>query len=753
MRAWRVFQGQCLVCASRPQVRPLTRSFNTSAPLCRARKSDDPRPQRQKSEDPPGRNQRKTSRPLNTRDLARKERRSVVGSTEFALIIQTALIGLKRDLSTAERRSANWTEFESLVHKCSEQQSLDSSPDHSAALGLRRRLQQTYLDSGPSELREALKSELRNFNYDLSFSDTLQEQTKLADFRYPTEWFPVARTIQRQIHLHVGPTNSGKTYHALKRLEAAKTGFYAGPLRLLAHEVYGRLSAKGISCGLITGDEVKVPEDEVPSIFSNTVEMVPLGQEVEVGVIDEIQMIGDPQRGWAWTRAVLGSRAQELHLCGEERVVPLIRELAASMGDKLEIHRYERLNPLKAMTTSLKGDLKRLQKGDCLVAFSRIAIHALKQEIERVTGRRAAIVYGSLPAEIRAQQTDLFNDPDNEYDFLVASDAIGMGLNLACKRIIFSTVVRRLPTGLQRLTVPQIKQIGGRAGRYRTAAQDAAETGKKGAAPHSNIGFVTSLEDVDLPYIQEALQSEAPPIVAAGLLPPDNLVRNFSQHFPPKTPFAYILRRMHDISQTSSHYFLCDIKDQCEISGIIDGIKGLNTPDKLIFMAAPANTRDVGFNFIVRGFARCVAENKSGSLLKIPELPLEILDVPVSGEKDYLRALETLHRALVLYLWLSYRCGGVFTDRALATHTKSLVEANLDRALTEFSANTKLRKASSLRRQIALIKQMEAREQAYVEERQELRAGSEEDQQAWAQLEQGSQSVRDKESPASASSG
>src|SRR5699024_459139 len=100
------------------------------------------------------------------------------------------------------------------------------------------------------------------------------------------------------------------------------------------------------------------------------------------------------------------------------RAVPLIRELAALTGDNLEIHRYERLNPLRAMDKSLKGNLNNLQKGDCLVAFSRVGIHALKQDIEKVTGRRAAIVYGGLPAEIRTQQANLFNDPDNDYDYL-----------------------------------------------------------------------------------------------------------------------------------------------------------------------------------------------------------------------------------------------------------------------------------------------------------------------------------------------
>jgi ATP-dependent RNA helicase SUPV3L1/SUV3 len=217
----------------------------------------------------------------------------------------------------------------------------------------------------------------------------------------------------------------------LKRLEASKSGFYAGPLRLLAQEVYHRFKSSDIPCSLVTGDEVKVPEDgRVPRVMSNTVEMVSLGQEFDVGVIDEIQMIANPKRGWAWTRAVLGAQVKELHLCGETRAVPLIRELCALTGDTLEIHRYQRLNPLEVMPRSLRGNLSNLRKGDCLVSFSRVGIHALKADIERITGRRAAIVYGGLPAEIRTQQANLFNDPDNDYDFLVASDAIGMGLNL-----------------------------------------------------------------------------------------------------------------------------------------------------------------------------------------------------------------------------------------------------------------------------------------------------------------------------------
>lgn len=265
----------------------------------------------------------------------------------------------------------------------------------------------------------------------LSFVDR-RNQSKAADLRRPTEWNPKTRTIQRKIHLHVGPTNSGKTYQALKRLQEAKTGLYAGPLRLLAHEVYTRLNDRGKACTLVTGDERRAPvgTDAETNLLSCTVEMVPMQVVMDVAVIDEIQMLAHEDRGWAWTEALMGVQAKELHLCGEERTVPLIRKLAAAMGDTLQIHHYQRLSPLKVMSQSLHGNLNNLQAGDCVVVFSRLGLYAMKEAIERKTSKRCAIVYGGLPPETRSRQAELFNDPDSGYDFLVATDAIGMGLNL-----------------------------------------------------------------------------------------------------------------------------------------------------------------------------------------------------------------------------------------------------------------------------------------------------------------------------------
>lgn len=293
-------------------------------------------------------------------------------------------------------------------------------------------LKDAYYTRGLNALDDRLKYAFYDFVTGSRFTESdIRNQKDLADLRYPTEWFPATRTMHRTIHLHVGPTNSGKTYHALKRLEQAETGVYAGPLRLLAHEIYTRLNAKGKRCTLITGEEKRSPDDSLTSDMSScTVEMMPLNRTVDVAVIDEIQMIGNAERGWAWTQALLGVKAKEVHLCGEARTVPLIRELCASIGEKLVVHEYTRLSPLQMADESLKGDLRKLRKGDCIVSFSVMGIHALRRQIERDTGRKVATVYGSLPPETRAQQARLFNDPDNDYDFLVASDAIGMGLNL-----------------------------------------------------------------------------------------------------------------------------------------------------------------------------------------------------------------------------------------------------------------------------------------------------------------------------------
>lgn len=590
--------------------------------------------------------------------------------------------------------------------------------EQSRPISLFKSLKAAFLANGQVGVDTQLKYTFTSLLANRAFSKVnLEDQERLADLRFPMEWYPATRQLQRTIHLHVGPTNSGKTYQALQRLEQAQSGIYAGPLRLLAHEVYTRLNAQGKACDLITGDEQRISNEATETrMKSCTVEMVPLNVNVDVAVIDEIQMIGDEVRGWAWTQALLGIKARELHLCGEERTVPLIRELAASVGDKLEVHTYKRLSPLKSMSTSLRGNIKNLRKGDCLVVFSRVGIHSMKTEIEKVTAKRVAIVYGSLPPEVRAQQAALFNDPDNDYDILVASDAIGMGLNLAIKRIIFETAVKYNGSYFATIHPSQIKQIAGRAGRFRTAAQAQvpAEVDKKsrdpttGAlfdhpAPPANVGLVTTLEEEDLPIIRKAMQTDPEPIMTAGFLPPTAMLEKFTKYFPPSTSFSYIMSRLHELSTLHPRYHLCEIKSTRQIADFIQPIKDLTTHDRIVFCASPADPREPSVPAILAAYARCVGENASGELLSIPEIPLDVLDEEVRPDREYMRRLEALHKALILYLWLSYRFTGVFVDQDLAFYVKRLTEEKIDVVLADFSASPTVRKQiQSMKREVLL---------------------------------------------------
>ncbi|KAI1133177.1 P-loop containing nucleoside triphosphate hydrolase protein [Nemania abortiva] len=575
-----------------------------------------------------------------------------------------------------------------------------------------------------TEIKYAFQSFLMRSRFPASILNTHQ---KIADMRYPHEWFPATRALQRTIHLHVGPTNSGKTYNALKALENAKTGIYAGPLRLLAHEVYSRFTAKGKSCALITGEEQRIPKNVDVYFKSCTVEMTPLNQAVDVAVIDEIQMIGDAERGWAWTQAFLGVQAKEVHLCGEERAVELIQSLCAILGDKCIVTRYQRLSGLETMHESLNGNLENLQKGDAVVSFTRIGIHALRKQIEEATGKRCAVVYGSLPPETRAQQAALFNDPNNDYDYLVASDAIGMGLNLEIRRVVFEATHKRDSSSFRQMSVSELKQIGGRAGRYRTANQ-AIQTGTSGDEPPkprpSGPGLVTALEDDDLAIVIKAFNSEPAPIKTAGIQPPTAAIERLSTYFPPNTPLSFIIIRLRDVAKLSPMFHLCGLKEMLDVADLIQPFP-MSIYDRCVFLNAPVALRDRNGATMLQTFARCVSRMEGGNLLDMPELELELLDMKLEdwkyGQPEYLRRLEGLHKSITLYLWLSYRFTGVFTSQNLAFHVKELVETKINEHLAGVTESAQRRRS----RMEANRRRAEARER---QKQQVLEGLSEQDE-------------------------
>ncbi|EGX88117.1 ATP-dependent RNA helicase SUV3 [Cordyceps militaris CM01] len=542
-------------------------------------------------------------------------------------------------------------------------------------------LRDAFIQKDVKGLQKEIQYCFQSFVTQQRFSRGVEaSQADLLNLRYPHEWFPATRAMQRTIHVHVGPTNSGKTYTALKALEASTCGVYAGPLRLLAAEVYHRLRAKNLPCALITGEEVRIPEDTDRYFSSCTVEMMPLNKRFDVAVIDEIQMIGNADRGSAWTTAFLGVQAKDVHVCGEERTVALIESLCATIGDKCVVHRYERLSPLKTMSTALEGRYHQLEKGDAIVAFSRVSLHALKRQVEQETGRRCAIIYGTLPPEVRVQQAALFNDPDNDYDFVVASDAIGMGLNLEIKRVIFESVYKFDGFQHRMLSVPEFKQIGGRAGRYRSA-QQAQDDATPADNAEQKVGYVTAMDRQDVRALTKAFQQDVEDIKHAYIQPPPSVVERFASYFPPDTPLSFLLMRIKAAATVSPHFRLNISSSALEIADIIQDLP-LSIYDRLSICHMPISLSSEGSVAALKAMARVVAHNESGDLLSIREIPLEVLDLrltELSGKEatDYLYKLESLHMALNGYIWLSYRFTGLFRSIELAFHARTLVEEKL----------------------------------------------------------------------------
>ncbi|KAI8079764.1 P-loop containing nucleoside triphosphate hydrolase protein [Halteromyces radiatus] len=452
---------------------------------------------------------------------------------------------------------------------------------------------------------------------------------KLSDMRFPSEWFPEARQMQRKIYLHVGPTNSGKTYRAIQRLQSAESGIYCGPLRLLAHEIYDKMNQQGIQCNLLTGEERREVSPTAP-LTSSTVEMANLAKPLEVAVLDEIQMISDPHRGWAWTQALLGLKAKEIHLCGEQSAVPLIKKLCESLGEQVIVNEYERLTPVALSSSSLNGNWKNVRKGDCVVAFSRNSIFDIKKKIEKETGLQCAVAYGGLPPESRSQQAKIFNDPTSPVKVLVASDAVGMGLNLNIKRVVFSTVQKFDGREFRYMHIPQLKQIAGRAGRFGTTYAS---------------GEVTTFFNKDLAYVDKCLESPIIPLELAGLQPTVDIVEVFALQMPNET-YSSVLQKFEDLASLNGNYFLCNFKDQKRIAEVIESIK-LPLRDRYQFVTAPVSTRNEETLNAVQEMAKIHSNNKVLELPELVQLPnSQMVDV---GSLSY---LETAHKKIMLYMWL-----------------------------------------------------------------------------------------------------
>jgi hypothetical protein len=325
----------------------------------------------------------------------------------------------------------------------------------------------------------------QNFPKELDLGRNLID---ISDLRLPHEWYTETRKKKRRIVYHYGPTNSGKTMTAVQHLIQADRGIYCAPLRLLAWEMHEKIEKIGKKCNLVTGDDkvIREFESESQKLVSCTIEKAAMNEEYDVAVIDEIQMIGDSDRGNAWTQALLGLKADTIYLCGDGRARAIVEKFCKLTGEELELVKHQRRSYL-TISDKIFNINQDLQPGDCLITFSAKSAHQLRSKInnlvlarpspenplkkfkkgEQITRKPniCAIIYGKLPPDIRKEQARLYNE--GHYKYMVATDAIGMGLNLNIKRIIFTNLKKFDRTGkYEYIENFNIRQIGGRAGRY-----------------------------------------------------------------------------------------------------------------------------------------------------------------------------------------------------------------------------------------------------------------------------------------------
>ena len=448
--------------------------------------------------------------------------------------------------------------------------------------------------------------------------------------------------------------------------------------------------------------------------------MVDVNKVVDCAVIDEIHLIGDDFRGYAFTRALLGTPALEVHLCGDTSCIELIDKICKDTGDKLRIRNYERLSPLNVANEvfSRKRLEQNVEKGDCFVAFSRKAVYALKSEIERRVPLRACVIYGGLPPEARSRQAELFNKPNSGYDLLIASDAIGMGLNLNIRRIIFNELTKFDGVEVRQLTSPEVKQIAGRAGRYKMSYYDKGggvvttmddgllSGGRKDA---NDAKDVIKSEVSGLQFIQNQLDAPVKNLKTAGLAPTFEQILEYCA----KVDGANLedaLRALSADAKVPKYYKMRKSDEVIRLAKFLANL-GMEIEDHYTFSISPTSVDCPHSMKTLMNFASAFLNEGHVSVKLIPKSinkreRKSRADVQTRMNQrrvSILANLEEQHRAYDLYLWFARRLSAQFPEYNLAEALRIMcahsIDAELQKLTTTGTGETRGRKKSSKKKE------------------------------------------------------
>ena len=467
------------------------------------------------------------------------------------------------------------------------------------------------------------------------------------------EKFAPARRLGRRIVFHMGPTNSGKTYAALAHLTEAATGTYLAPLRLLALENYEALLERGLRAGMVTGEEIL--GEAGPTHTARTIETADLTRPVDVAVIDEIQMLADPDRGWAWTNALFGVPARTVIVCGSDDALAYVRRAAEAAGESLEVVPFERKTPLVLLDQPVP--LEKVEPGDAVVAFSRRAVHE-NREILVAAGHRVATIYGALSPEVRRAEAARFRT--GEATVLVTTDAIGMGLNLGpLKRVVFSAVRKFDGVGERGLTNSEIRQIAGRAGRF----------------GHQEVGYVAACEETGIAPLKVALGG-APTAPAADtrfFVRPDLIaITSVAEEMQTQSLREVLAHFARATFYAGSPFQPSALEEILEVARLVDRAR-LPIQEKFVFSVCPVDRRDEVAMAVLERWTQARAAG-----VGVPALRANL-----RGELDYQERAVKLASA---YLWLSRRFPETFDDveaiRAMRGRANDAIEEHLRETAT-----------------------------------------------------------------------
>ncbi|WP_294966894.1 SUV3 C-terminal domain-containing protein [Sulfurimonas sp.] len=497
-----------------------------------------------------------------------------------------------------------------------------------------------------------LKKTVRTFVRD-THDDIIKKQRQallartIRDFK---NLFPIAREMRRKLTLHIGPTNSGKTYTAMKRLEEAGTGYYLAPLRLLALEGYENLKANDIDASLITGEEQLLNEDATH--ISSTIEMLNFDVDVDVCVIDEVQMLDDRDRGWAWANAIIGAPSQEIIMTGSSNCKNAVIALARYLGEELEIIEFERKNPLTLL--ELPTSSKDVEEGTAIIAFSRKDVLRLKQDFSRFFS--VSVVYGNLSPEVRREEARRFREKETQ--ILIATDAIAMGMNLPIKTILFSKAEKFDGVSQRNLLASEVLQISGRAGRYGLNEE----------------GFVGALNTDALRIVKKNFYREAKeitlPFKVMANLEHIKLVSNILE----ENSLREILKFFVENMEFTGPFRASSLDDMLDAALIIDPYD-LDIAVKYHLACAPLTLKSP---YIVASFESYILALEKK--LPVTYTPPVLIGTYAATTDELLRA-EDMVKEISLYLWLSYRFSDYFLDEQKARQARWVLNKYIEESL------------------------------------------------------------------------